>query len=67
MLSYALCSSRRELRQLLYFLAVAEEENVSAAALKLHVSQPALSTQLLDQSLAFFATASHLAYFVCQR
>ena len=35
-----------ELRVLQYFLAVAREQNISAAAQSLHLTQPTLSTQL---------------------
>jgi LysR family transcriptional regulator, benzoate and cis,cis-muconate-responsive activator of ben and cat genes len=37
-----------ELRHLRYFVVVGEEENMSRAAVKLHVSQPALSKQVRD-------------------
>ena len=35
-----------ELRVLKYFIKIAEEENMTKAAQKLHVSQPALSKQM---------------------
>jgi len=37
-----------EIRILKYFLAVAEDENITSAARKLHMTQPALSRQMMD-------------------
>ncbi len=43
-----LCLRGMELRHLRYFVAVAEEENVTRASAKLRVSQPAVSRQVRD-------------------
>ena len=37
-----------EIRVLRYFIAVANQQNISAAAKYLHISQPTLSRQLSD-------------------
>lgn len=42
-----------ELRLLEYFLAVAREQNITAAAESLHISQPALSTQIKNMEKEF--------------
>ena len=45
-----------ELRTLRYFLAVAQEENITKAAEILHVTQPTLSRQMMDLEKELGAT-----------
>ena len=45
---FTMLAGAMELRHLRYFVAAAEQENVSRAALKLHVSQPGISRQIHD-------------------
>lgn len=45
-----------DIRVLRYFLAVAQEESISAAANSLHVTQPTLSRQLMDLEAALGST-----------
>ena len=42
-----------DLRQIKYFLTVAEERNITKAAKKLHLSQPPLSRALIDLEKEF--------------
>lgn len=37
-----------EIRVLRYFIEIVREGNISAAAQRLHISQPALSRQIMD-------------------
>ena len=54
-----------ELRVLQYFLAVAREQNISAAAQSLHLTQPTLSRQLRELEEEVGVTCGELAYLGC--